>query len=456
MGQRRRIVAPWAAASVLVVAAVAVLGLAAVWRQPAGPVEQLSAGVLDAGLLAGAPDVIKAALAQTGTRRAVAPKPVVKGPSKQVVRHDKAVLEKQYGGAKAAAKALHGLSPAVLHQMAHDVAHPDPLEVAAENAATVAMEHPAQASDAKVTTLEKQVKQLERVNANLAEHASPSGGAMSPVSATARAQKIADAGSMAAEQQAEALAKSLVPAGNAAMARAAGVAEAGAQGEAKRVASDAKAMLSNSGKFNLQKMQRAHAHSLPGVAKDAVGGVRTAFLKGRAAADHIPGIKEDTWPFAAGSFHEAKKAPIPGVDEDDWLSSVMTPKKAAAQAGGCYPGKDGKLTCLGAHDPRLSASALASSLGLVDTRMAPTHAPGTGLGRMVPQIRKDAEQQGLDDASAAFAVQFKASKPARVQALVQKGAPRESASEDVRAGDALLRKAQGFAATGRMQSLVQP
>ena len=148
---------------------------------------------------------------------------------------------------------------------------------------------------------------------------------------------------------------------------------------------------------------------------------------------------------------------FPGVDEDDWLSSVMAPKKAAAQAGaagGCYPGKDGKLACLGAHDPRLSASELASSLGLVDKRVARAHAPGTGLGRMVPQIRKDAEQQGLDDASAAFAVQFKAPKPARVQALAQT-AP-ASASEDVRAGDALLRKAQGFAATGRMQSLVQP
>lgn len=445
-GRRSRSLTPGSVPVLLIAALVACGMVAAIWRR--GPVEDLSAGSLDAGLLDGAPDLIKQALAKTGTGVSDTAAPTDDSVVVKQEKLDEAVLAKKYGGAKAAKKALHGISAAVLHQMAEDVENPDPAEKAAEKAAETALLHPKQAHDAKEAALERKVKHLERVNARLAMHNAPAGDAASAAAAEARAQKVAAAGALAVERKAEALTKRLVTPGDAAMAHAEAVAEAGARGEQKRVEQDTQAMLHDSGSFNLAKMERARAHSLPGVTKSAFGGARRAFNQGRAGAGHLPGIKEDTWPFAAGSFHEAAKKPIPGVNEDDWLSSVFFPKKAAA-AGGCYPGNDGKLQCSGSRGALAAAGALASSMGLSDTRVAPKRAPGTGLARLVPQIRKDAEQQRLEDAAAAFAAQMKAQGPAaRTQALAQ-----GAVLADARAGDALLRKAQEFSAKGRTQVL---
>jgi len=108
-------------------------------------------------------------------------------------------------------------------------------------------------------------------------------------------------------------------------------------------------------------------------------------------------------------------------------------------AGGCYPDAKGKLHCYGEKDLKLG-KALEKALGMKDTVMKPTRAPGTSLASLVPHIRQDAEEQHLNAAAAAFANMAVPPQEARTQSLLMLDPEEEG---DARVQELLQAQAQG-------------
>ena len=152
---------------------------------------------------------------------------------------------------------------------------------------------------------------------------------------------------------------------------------------------------------------------LPGVKASSWAGISAAAKAGAHGATRIPGVKEATWPFAAGSFagHHSV-ARMPGVNEDSWW--IFEPgsswradraRATAAAAGGCRVGPGGRLACdgdAGAQTALETAVDRATGLGDVQARAT---------------LLRDANLQGLTGAAAVFGASMRSVAPARVQML---------------------------------------
>jgi hypothetical protein len=312
---------------------------------------------------------------------------------------------------------LKKTDPAVVKQMMWDLKHPPGEERKLEREMQREVASPGNpngASKALVNKLEHKVESLEALNAKMALTKAPPGTASQ---AMERAEKVAAKAARAEEKKALASTTSLVPKGpvSPAVRRAEAVAKKAALAEVKKEELAAKKFMEKDVKVDKLKML--------GVREDRLGGVRKALVAGQKTAKKIPGVKEDTWPFAPGSFHYARKHPLPGVNEASWeiIPDFEGPKRAAKgfkeHAGGCFPDGKGGLKCRGEQEPwmkKVKSWDKKASL--------PKRTPGTGLATLLPHIREDAKQQKLEAAAEAFGDSMAQVSPARTADLLVKGA----------------------------------
>ena len=310
-------------------------------------------------------------------------------------QQDRAALARRFQ-APGAQQQLSKLPPEVLTQMAEDVEHPPEEERAMEHAIAGAA---APGKDkAIISGLEKKVKKLEALNAQLALHKPPPGDHAPDAVALKHAEAVAAKAADEEEKKTLAATTSLLPATalSPALAHAEAIAHAAAAAEVKQAEAKTRKFLAKKVKVDKLKML--------GVKEDHIGGVRHALAAGQDTAKKIPGVKEDTWPFGPGSWRFSRKKPLPGVNEASWevLPDFDGPHKAEqgfkAHAGGCFPDKTGRLRCHGEQEAWMNKAGK----GWDKRRSVPKTAPGTGLATLLPHIREDAEQQKLDAAAAAF------------------------------------------------------
>ena len=267
-------------------------------------------------------------------------------------------------------------------------------------------------SSSEVKELEDKVKVLEGLNARLALGPSAAPSPVTPAAAVARARKVAEAGVVQAEAHADDdaasdyVAHSPTAGASPAEQHALRVAALAGAKAASKVEHDTKAMLHHKWPYKMNK--------LPGVVSSAWAGVHKAMTTGKPDASSIPGVKEDTWPFAPGSFR-AKDKVIPGVNQNSWwvfepgsswekdrkhhLTGPSSPKHGGS--GGCVPdAASGKLRCDGGVV--LSPDELDKAFGLRDVQARAAKAKGE-LRTALPGLKNDAETQRLNAAAAAFA-----------------------------------------------------
>ena len=289
-----------------------------------------------------------------------------------------------------------------------DVAAADTRSAAAHARAAAVSE----GSSSEVKELEDKVKVLEGLNARLALGPSAAPSPVTPAAAVARARKVAEAGVVQAEAHADDdaasdyVAHSPTAGASPAEQHALRVAALAGAKAASKVEHDTKAMLHHKWPYKMNK--------LPGVVSSAWAGVHKAMTTGKPDASSIPGVKEDTWPFAPGSFR-AKDKVIPGVNQNSWwvfepgsswekdrkhhLTGPSSPKHGGS--GGCVPdAASGKLRCDGGVV--LSPDELDKAFGLRDVQARAAKAKGE-LRTALPGLKNDAETQRLNAAAAAFA-----------------------------------------------------
>jgi len=212
---------------------------------------------------------------------------------------------------------LQKTSPAVVKQMMWDLKHPSAEERKIQRVMQNEIAKPGKAGatdKALIAGLERKVESLEALNGKEALTKAPPGGNKE---AMEHSERVAAAAARAAEKKALAATTELVPKGptSPALLRAERVAKKAAAAEVK------KEELATA-KF-MKKRVKVDKLKLLGVREDDLGGVRHALTAGQQSAKKIPGVKEDTWPFAPGSFRYARKHPLPGVNEASWGSSQI-------------------------------------------------------------------------------------------------------------------------------------
>lgn len=330
-----------------------------------------------------------------------------------MARKDRSVLEQRFR-APGTKQQLEKTSPAVVKQMMWDLQHPPPEQRKIEREMNNQIAQPGKSSAADKTliaSLEHKVQSLETLNGKIALTQAPPGKS---TQAMEHAEKVAAQAARSEEKQALSYTTLLVPNGpqSAALLHSEAVARTAAAKEVKQEELATKKFLKT--KVNVDKLR------VLGVKEDHMGGVRTALVAGQKSAKKIPGVKEDTWPFAPGSFHYARKHPLPGVNEASWeiIPDFEGPKDAAkgfkAHAGGCFPDGKGGLKCHGEQEKWMKNVKGWDKKGAL-----PKKAPGTSLAMLLPHIREDAKQQKLEAAAEAFGDSMAQEIPARTQSLEQ-------------------------------------
>ena len=331
-------------------------------------------------------------------------------------KRERQVLSKRFK-APGTAQQLQKTDPAVVQQMMWDLKHPPAEERKMEREMEREIASPGKADAASkklVAGLERKVESLEALNGKLALTKAPPGTASQ---AMQHAEQVAAKAARSEEKKALAATTSLVPKGpvSPALRHAEAVAKKAALAEVKKEELATK-------KF-MKKKVKVDKLKLLGVREDRLGGVRKALVAGQKTAKKIPGVKEDTWPFAPGSFHYARKHPLPGVNEASWeiIPDFEGPKRAAKgfkdRAGGCFPDGKGGLKCHGEQEPWMKKVKGWDKKGSL-----PKRAAGTGLATLLPHIREDAKQQKLEAAAEAFGDAMAQPDPARTADLLVKGA----------------------------------
>jgi len=334
----------------------------------------------------------------------------------EMARKDRGVLEEQFK-APGTKQQLEKTPPSVVKQMMMDIKHPSAEQRKIERDMNREIAQPSKSSAADkalIANLEHKIESLEALNGKVALTKAPPGKS---IQAMEHAEKVAAHAARSEEKRALSYTTSLVPKApdSAAFLHAESVARSAA---AKEVKQEELATT----KF-LKKKVKVDKLRVLGVKEDNMGGVRKALVAGQKTAKKIPGVKEDTWPFAPGSFHYARKHPLPGVNEASWeiIPDFEGPKEAAkgfkAHAGGCFPDGIGGLKCRGEQEQWMKNVKGWDKKGAL-----PHTAPGTSLAMLLPHIREDAKQQKLEAAAEAFGDSMKEEGSAHMQKLLLQGA----------------------------------
>lgn len=348
----------------------------------------------------------------------MAPREVVEMPSQMEMdaKKDRRVLEQQFK-APGTKQQLDKASPAVVKQMIWDMKHPSAEERKIERVMSNEIAQPGKANPADkalIAGLEHKVESLEALNSKVALTKAPPG---ENSKALEHAEKVAAQAARAQEKKAMAFTESLVPKGpkSSALLHAEAVARKAAAAEVNKEELVTKKFLKKKVKVDKLKML--------GVKEDHIGGVRHALVAGQKSAKKIPGVREDTWPFAPGSFKYARKHPLPGVNEASWevipdFEGPQTVSKTfKAHDGGCFPDGKGGLKCHGEQEKWMKKVK-----GWDENLQVPKQAPGTSLAMLLPHLREDAKQQKLEAAAEAFSDSMKEQGPARTEELLLQGA----------------------------------